>query len=278
MRLGGGIEKPYNNPEEWVALAKDMGYSAVLCPIDSRSNTQDRKLYLEAAHKNDLLIGEVGVWKNCLSLNDADRKIAMDWAKNQLQLADEMSANCCVNIAGSRHEIWDSWDEGNYSDDYYALFVDSVREIIDAVKPTNTVYSIEPMPWMCPESPDEYLQLIKDVDRKAFGVHLDFVNMINTPRRYVKSADFIKECFQKLGPYIKSIHGKDVLMERAYTTLIHECMPGTGELDYTKILPLVEALGPDTPLFVEHLPDYDTYKKAANYIRQQAQKCGVVIK
>ena len=279
MRLGGGIEKQYENPQEWVSYAKDLRYSAVLCPVDSSSDTGTRQAYLQAAKAADLLIGEVGVWKNCLSADDAERKAAMDYAKNQLALADEMGANCCVNILGSRNaQSWDGFSKENYSPEFYALAIDSVREIIDAVKPTHTFFSIEPMPWCVPDSPEQYLKLLKDVDRKAFGVHLDFVNMINCPERYCKSTEFVQHCFDLLGPYIKSIHGKDVFMEQAYTTLIHETMPGKGSLDYKKILAMVEKLGPDTPLFVEHLPDYESYRRAANYVRSQAEEADIFVK
>ena len=67
-------------------------------------------------------------------------------------------------------------------------------------------------------------------------------------------------------------------MEQAYTTVIHETMPGKGTLNYPKILRLVENLGPDTPLFVEHLPDYETYRQAAAYVRSQAEGAGIVVK
>ena len=203
----------------------------------------------------------------------------MEWAKAHLALADEMGANCCVNIIGSHNpKAWDGFDADNYSQDFYALAVDSVRQIIDAVKPTHTFYSIEPMPWCPPDSPEQYLKLIRDVDRPAFAVHLDFVNMINCPERYCCSTQFIQHCFDLLGPYIKSIHGKDTLMEQAYTSLIHETMPGKGSLDYKKILAMVEQLGPDTPLFVEHLPDYQTYKEAAAYVRKEAELAGITVK
>ena len=58
----------------------------------------------------------------------------------------------------------------------------------------------------------------------------------DSPERYCKSTEFIKSCFDLLDPYIKSIHGKDSIMEQAYTTIIHETMPGKGTLDYQKIL------------------------------------------
>ena len=276
MRIGGGIEKPYQNPEEWVKLAKDLRYSAVLSPIDCTSDHNTRREYMRAAQDADLLIGEVGVWRNCLSKNDKERKANMEYAKAQLALADELGANCCVNIIGSHSDTaWDGFCTENYSKDFYAMAVDSIREIIDDVKPRHTYYTIEPMPWMAPDSPEAYLRLIRDVARDGFAVHLDFVNMINCPERYCKSTEFIKHCFELLGPFICSIHAKDVSMEQAYTTLIHETMPGKGTLDYPKILAMVDKLGPEIPVFVEHLPDYETYREAAAYVRSQAEIAGV---
>jgi sugar phosphate isomerase/epimerase len=52
-------------------------------------------------------------------------------------------------------------------------------------------------------------------------------------------------------------------------------MPGKGIIDYQKVAKLCEALGPDTLLFVEHLPDFESYKKAAAYVREQAELAGV---
>lgn len=278
MRIGGELKAEYSNPEEWIALVKQMRYSAVLSPVDCTASQSLRDEYRRCAQANDVVIGEVGVWRNTLSPDDNVRREATEYAKNQLALADELSASCCVNIAGNRGEVWDGFSVGNYSEDTYALIVDMVRDIIDSVRPVRTFYTLEPMPWMMPDSPQTYLRLIKDIDRKAFGVHLDYVNMLSSPYRYVNNAAFIAECFELLGPYIRSIHAKDAYMENGYTTLIHEVMPGKGVLDYVKILPLVESLGTDMTLFVEHLPDREAYAQACAFIRAEGEKAGVNIK
>lgn len=277
MRLGGGVEKPYRNPEEWLKWVKELQYSAVIFPVDSAADPSVIQDYLRVIRENDLVIGEVGVWRNCLSPRDAERKVACDYAKAQLALAEEVSANCCVNIIGSCSDIWDGFAPENYDPAVYDLAVDSIRDIIDAVKPVRSCYSIEPMPWMVPDSPEQYLQLIRDVDRAGFGVHLDYVNMINCPKRYVQSTEFVRNCFKLLGPHIKSIHGKDVYMEQAFTTLIHEVQPGFGTLNHKEILKMVEALGPDTTFFIEHLPSHETYMEAAAFIRKQAQDAGITV-
>ena len=135
MRIGGGIEKPYSNPDEWYKLVSELGYRAVLAPVDYRAGSEERKAYIKCAREHDLVIGEVGVWKNVISPDDNERKVAMEYCKKQLELADELGANCCVNVTGGQGEIWDGFYKENYTKDTYALIVDSIREIIDSVKP-----------------------------------------------------------------------------------------------------------------------------------------------
>ncbi|MBP1756074.1 MAG: hypothetical protein H6Q59_2472 [Firmicutes bacterium] len=277
MRIGGGIEKPYSNPDEWIALVKDLNYSAVLVPVSNRATKEEKRDYLNYINRYNLVLGEVGVWRNPLAANPEERKVSLEYCKQQLSLAEEMGANCCVNVAGARGENWAGFYQDNYTEDTYALIVDTVREIIDSVKPERTFYTLEPMPWMVPDSPEANLKLLKDVDRKAFAVHLDFTNMINDPRKYVYSTDYIRECFTKLGPYIKSIHIKDANMREVYPCSIEECMPGKGTFDYASILHLVEGLGSDTTAFVEHLQSYEEYKEAVQYVRGIAKKENITI-
>jgi sugar phosphate isomerase/epimerase len=278
MRIGGNILKNYSNPDEWIQCVKDLDYSAVLAPVQFTDSKEIKKAYLEYVKKYDLVIGEVGIWKNPLTLDEKERAEVIRYSEEQLSLADELRANCCVNIVGSRGEIWDGFYEDNYSKDTYALIVDTVRSIIDYVNPQNTFYTLEPMPWMHPDSPDDYLKLIKDIDRKAFAVHLDYANMINSVDKYLNSTAFIKECFQKLGPYIKSIHGKDVLIGSELPCNIREVPPGKGSIKYAMVLKLSERLGANTTLFVEHLNNYEEYKNAITFIRSTAEKENITVK
>ncbi|MDF2588618.1 MAG: Xylose isomerase-like barrel [Anaerocolumna sp.] len=278
MRLGGGIERSYSNPDEWIKLVQDLKYSAVLVPVTYDASKEDKRAYMDYINKYNLVIGEVGAWKNPLATNEGERREALLYCKNQLALADEMKANCCVNIVGSRGEVWDGLYKDNYSDETYSLIIDSIRDIIDSVKPVNTFYTIEPMPWMVPDSPEAYLKLIKDVDRKAFGVHLDYTNMINSPKRYAFRTEFIRECFQKLGPYIKSVHAKDAIMKPSLPCIIEEVAPGKGTIDFIEVLRLCEGLGQDMTVFVEHMHTYDEYKAAAEFMRETGIKANVDIK
>ena len=278
MRLGGPVLRSYSNPQEWIEIVKELGYGAVIAPMQHDDPKDLIDAYVKEAKKTDVVIAEVGAWSNPLSLDDNIRKEALTHNKNQLDLADRIGARCCVNISGARGEVWDGFYRDNYSRDTYALIVDTVREIIDEVKPKNTFYALEPMPWMYPDSPDSYLQLIRDIDRKEFGVHLDVVNMINNPHKYLFNDEFIKECFKKLGPNIKSCHAKDVIMSNNLTTMIKEVAPGKGILNYSVFLREVERLDPDMSVLIEHLETQEEYIEAFDYIKGIAEENNISLR
>lgn len=277
MRLGGPVHGVAEDPQAWAEAHKKLGYSAAYAPSPDLPDDRIRE-YIEAARRADLVIAEVGAWSNTISSEDAERRKAIDLCIKRLAFAEKIGALCCVNIAGSRGARWDGPHPDNLSQDTFDLIVSVVREIIDAVKPTRTCYSLEPMPWVLPDSPDSYLALMKAIDRKGFGVHLDPVNMVNCPSRAYRSGDFLRECFAKLGPYIRSCHAKDITFSQHLTVHLDECRPGAGCLDYQAFLQEMSKLPADTPLMLEHLPDAKQYDLAAAHVRKVAQEAGVVFR
>jgi sugar phosphate isomerase/epimerase len=271
MRLGGPLFTPYADPDSWVNAVKALGYRAAYCPIGPAADDATARDYAAAADDADIVIAEVGAWSNPLSRDTATRQAALDLCQRSLDLADRIEARCCVNIAGSLGDSWAGPGVGNLSAETFQLIVDSVRDIIDAVQPRRTFYTLEPMPWVHPDSPDSYLRLIEAIDRPAFAVHLDPVNMINSPQRYLNNAAFLRECFSKLGPFIKSIHAKDIFLHDTYTVHLEERRPGSGQLDYRTFLHEAAALENDVPLMVEHLPNEGEYQLAVDYIRAVAK-------
>ena len=149
------------------------------------------------------------------------------------------------------------------------MAVDSIQHIIDEAYPVNTKFSIEPMPWMIPTGPDEYLRLIGDVDRKAFGVHMDLINMVNCPQRYFFAEEFMEECFSKLKGRILSCHIKDVLLLNEFTFQLRECACGEGTLPLEKYAQLTTAENPDMPMIIEHLHSDEEYLQSLSYRKRQ---------
>ena len=274
IRLGGPVQGKFSDPSDWVKAVKSLGYSAGYCPVQPGDPRELIRSYREEAKKSNILIAEVGAWSNMLDPNESARKEAVRKNIEALRLADEIGAACCVNISGARGEIWDGPYEGNYSEETFDLIVETVRNIIDQVKPSGSFYTLEPMPYMLPDSPDSYLELIKAVNRRQFGVHLDPVNMISSPQKYFKNGSFLKECFAKLGPHIKSIHAKDIIILPKLTFHLDECRPGLGILDYTVFLQEASKLK-NIPFMLEHLSNQEDYKLAADYVRSAGKKAGI---
>jgi sugar phosphate isomerase/epimerase len=272
MRLGGPVTCKYENPEEWITALKRLGYRAAYSPVDNDASASTIEEFVNAAKKAKIIIAEVGAWKNSISIDSNEREAAILYNQKQLELADRLGAQCCVNISGSRGKKWDGPSPDNLTDDTFTLIVDTVRCIIDAVKPVRTFYTLEPMPWAYPDSPDSYLKLIRAIDRKAFGVHMDIVNMINSPVIFLKNGQFIRECFQKLGPYIKSCHLKDITLSDNLTVHLDEAIPGTGGLDYKELLTEINKLDEDMPVMLEHLATDEEYEKAASFVLKTADE------
>lgn len=280
MRLGGTVEGRFETPKEWERLLVESRFRAVTAPFNCHTPKAEVEAYLDICRRHDVLIAEIGVWKNLFDPDPARAAEAMDYAVGQLALADETGISCCVNIAGTASaEGWDAADQSNFTEETYARIVESVRAIIDAVNPKRAYYCLEPMPWMVPDGPDAYLKLIGDVDRARFGAHMDFVNMINCPRRYLAPEAFIEECFSKLAPHIKSTHIKDTRMHPTrLTTLLEECSPGEGTLDYAEVLRIMDRhLGADAPVLLEHMTTFEEYRTAYDYVADQAKRAGIAI-
>jgi sugar phosphate isomerase/epimerase len=277
MRLGGPVFIEQKNPDTWAAAVKAKGYRAAYCPVQAEVGDDVIQAYAAAASQADIVIAEVGAWSNPLSADETERRKAVALCKEQLALAEKIGARCCVNIAGSRGPRWDGPHPDNLTSETFDQIVSVVREIIDAVKPRRTYYTLEPMPWMYPDSPDSYLELLRVIDREQFGVHLDPVNMVCSPQRYFSNGAFLRECFEKLGPYIKSVHAKDILLSDRLTTHLDEVRPGLGYLDYRTFLREMDRLPADTPIMLEHLEKEEEYQLSAEYVRSVAGESGIAL-
>ena len=275
MRLGGPVQNA-DNPEEWARQLAELGYTAGNLPLSVKyEETGLQNGFRDEALKAGIVLAEVGAWSNPISTNEEERVQAMRHCMEQLEVADRIGAVCCVNIAGGRGTKWDGPHPDNLSEDTFALIVDSVRSVIDAVKPRRTFYTLEPMPWVYPYDADSYLRLIEAVDRPQFGVHLDPVNMISSVEKYFNNGAFLQECFAKLGPYIKSCHAKDVVIREHLTLHLDETYPGRGALDFAIYLKELNKLPKDVPLILEHLSSAEEYKSGADYIRRIAGQQGI---
>lgn len=272
MKLGLSSSLAHSTAEEWASKLAEAGCRAVNFPLDYTCSEELIDAYAEAAQKYYLTIAEVGAWCNPISPDKEVRKEALKRCKGQLRLAEKLKARCCVNVSGSKGARWDGAYRENLTQETWREMIESIQEIIDAVKPEHTFYTIEPMPWMYPMGPDEYVKMIQEVDREAFGVHMDVFNWITSVNRYFYHEEFMEECFAKLGKYIKSCHLKNVYLYQNFTLQLKETACEKGSLHLEKYAELIENLDKDMPVIIEHLNSEEEYLTSLVYVKKLFEK------
>lgn len=267
MYLGISSRLEHKTPEEWAAKHKALGLKCVNFPVDYLVGEETYMAYKEAADRAGLVIAEVGVWRNTLAADPVERAQWIDYAVNQLRMADRIGAICCVNVVGTPYgPRWDGGYRENFSQELWDMAVPMIQQIIDTAQPQHTKFCIESMPWMIPSSPDEYVRLIKEVNRPQFAAHLDVVNMITSPERYFFNDRFLMECFQKLKGFVCSCHLKDVRLKEEYTFQLEECACGEGALDLRLYMRLASEADPSMPMIIEHLTTDEEYVASVKYV------------
>ena len=269
MRLGTSSPLQHNTPEEWAENQVKLGCRCVNFPLNCEEPEDKIIAYKDAALKHDLLIAEIGIWRNALAADSAERRKNMDYCIGQLRLADFLGARCAVNGAGAFGPRWDGHYRENFTENAWKETVSMVREIIDTANVKNTYFTLEPMPWMIPTSPKEYLKLIDMVDRDRFAVHMDIINMTNSADRYFNAEEFVDEVTETLGSKIRSCHIKDVHLAEEYTFRLEECAPGKGEFPLRYYVQKMSSLDPDMPVILEHLNTDEEYIKYMGYLKEE---------
>lgn len=270
MKLGISSRLEHTTPQDWASKHKALGLESVVFPVSCLDGEDCVMAYKKAADDAGLIVAEVGIWRNTLAADPQERRQWIDYSIQQLRMADEIGAKCCVNVVGTPYgPRWDGGYRNNFSKELWEMAISMIREIIDTARPKQTKFCIESMPWMIPSTPDEYLKLIEEVDRTEFGTHLDVVNMITSPQKYFFNDEFLHECFEKLKGTICSCHLKDIRLKEEYTFQLEECACGQGTLDLELYARLADAENPDMPMIIEHLTTDEEYATSVRYVRNR---------
>ncbi len=284
----GRYDVPYTgDPESYVRFYKDAGYRAIYAPPLKPTDTDAIRAVRAAVGKAGMIVGEAGAWKNLVAHDAGIRKANLQYAVDTLAVADELGTVACVAFHGTVGHPGDPWqlsdnyDYGphprNRGDEGVQRMVDTARYVIDTARPKRTKFSLEMVPWLMSGTPEDYLRVIKAVDRKEFGAHIDAANMIVSPSLYFDTPGMLRQGFELLGPHIVSAHAKDIVMKGGPGRIsfhMDEVPVGEGNLDYRAYLQELNALGRDVPLMIEHYtqPEYDS---SAAHIRKVAKEIGV---
>lgn len=284
MRLirlgGGGLPITYEDPWELARAHKDFGYRAAYCPdVELQDATRVQEIRNAFDHEN-VLIAEVGAWCNLIGPDEAERNRNLNYVCERLALADEIGARCCIDFIGSvapnlPNELPHAPHPANLDESGFDLCVETIRRIIDNVKPKRAKFCLEFMQWVLPDSPETCLHLIHAVDRPEFAAHIDPVNIILTPRQYFNNSELIGRCFELLGPWIVSCHAKDITLRNQLALHFDEVRVGLGNLNYETYLTELDKLPGDVPLLLEHLTRSEDYAAARDHLIRVGSEVGV---
>jgi sugar phosphate isomerase/epimerase len=276
VRLGAPVSVPGDDPEALARAHRAKGYRAAYCPAIRLDDRERIRATVEAFARHDVVIAEVGRWVNLLDPDTEARRKNLATVTEGLALAEAVGARCCVDIAGSFSPTsWFGPHPENLSERFFDAAVENARLILDAVKPTRSTFCYEMMAWSLPDSPDACLRLLRAVDRGAFAVHLDPCNLVNSPDRYYRSSDLVLECYAKLGPYVASVHAKDLAWDVEMAVHFREVRIGLGSIDYSVFLGEHARRCPDAPLMLEHLSGEAEYDAARDHLRATGDRLGL---
>lgn len=270
MRLGVSTDFGCNDADKWISENKKLELKSVVFPLNCECTDEKIKQYTKAASDAEISIAEVGIWRNLVAADTDERKANLKYSIGQLQLAEEIGARCCVNVVGAfAGKRWDGPAKENFTKEAWMEAVKTIQRIIDEVNPKNTYFTIEPMPWMIPSGPEEYLRLIDDVARDRFAVHMDIINMINCPERFFFPEEFMDKCFELLKGKIRSCHLKDVKLLPDYTFQLRECACGDGDFPIEYYAKLINREDDQMPVIIEHLHSNEEYYDSVKYVTKR---------
>ena len=294
IRFGGpvflGSEKAAGAGESHGAVADDpellarghrlKGFTAAYAPKVSLNDTQQIRRIRSAFEAEGVMLAEVGYWENLVDTDPAEKAANQKAMLEALALAEELGARCAVDIFGSYcHGNGNSKHEAkNFAKSAFDEAVEIARFFIDTVKPKTAFFAYEIFPFCFIDSPEMIDKLVRAVDRKQFGVHLDLVNLINCPRAYWANGDIMRECVRLFGDRIVSAHAKDIRMkEPAISVILEEVPAGQGMLDIACNIRELHALPQAIPFMMEHLNSEAEYDAAAAHFRGVARAEGIQI-
>lgn len=280
IRLGGhgvGVD-PAGDPAEFARAHRSFGYGAAYCPPVALADTARLRAIEVAFSHEDVVLAEIGIWRNVTAVEPDQRAANRQHAIECLAIADEVGAGCAVTYIGSFAPDTDYAPHPmNMGTEAFDLAVETARAIIDAVQPKRAKFALEMMQYSLPDSPENYLDLIKAIDRPAFAAHFDPVNLIMTPRVYFDTGRLIRELFGTLGEHVVSCHAKDITLHHRAALHFDEVMIGEGALDYRAYLRELDRLPRDVPLMIEHYRDWE-YAHARDEIFRVGDEIGLQFK
>src|SRR5436190_10664067 len=131
VRLGGPIFTQSEDPGELAREHRRLGYMAAYCPASTVQDTARNAEIVKAFAAENVVIAEVGAWKNMMDPDAAQRRENRQYVAQRMALAEAVAARCCVDIAGSYNSVsWYGPHPKNLSREFFDATVENCRNVI----------------------------------------------------------------------------------------------------------------------------------------------------
>lgn len=237
----GLLIKPYPNPEEKIKLVSQLGFPTCFLSLDGYIGNFTpalTKQFAELLEKYKVVATTAEVVNpQPLKWNFVEGPATIGVVPRAYRAARMDALKQCSDFAASLGigmvQTHCGFMPEDPKDPLYAETVTAIRELTVHCAANKQGFLME----TGQETPTTMLRMLKDVNHPALGVGLDTANLI----LYGKANPV--DALKVLGPHVKAMHAKDGKWPTDPDKLGQEVMIGQGEVDFTKVLTGLHAVG-----------------------------------
>ncbi len=271
--------------EEIARATRELGFTGIFTRFDAddpftTTEADCRRVRSILDDHGLVMVQAIGHRPPLIHPDEAVRQRAVEVFKQAIQIAGWLGAQSCHSGPGSLAQAADAewggaWQPhpGNWSPAARDSLVRSLRECAPTAEASGTAIGLEGHVLVVLDSAETMRDVIDEVGSPAVSCDFDPVNWL-TLRTAYESGPAVEQMVAVLGDRILNAHSKDVVVEPRLVTHIDERPTGQGLFDHATLLRLMEGLGPERFVIIEHA-DQAAIPAAKAYLDRAAADLGL---
>ena len=233
----------------------------------SQLNAHDLRNVRQTFETAEMDLVQFGIgFGECLFDPDASvRKRVIEKIESGIEVARQLNAMGCLIRTGSLNPAGSYVpSRENRTPDARAQLVDTLKAVAAKAETEGVDVVIETHVLTIMGTPEINRDVLADVSSARMSVVMDYVNHFQNLDQVYDSTKRIEHIFSIMNPISILGHCKDIKMSPGLVMHIDEEIPGDGELDLATALRLWNEAHPDGYMLLEHLPNEQYPRAAAN--------------
>ena len=233
----------------------------------SQLNADDLRNVRQTFETAEMDLVQFGIgFGECLFDPDASvRERVIEKIESGIEVARQLNAMGCLIRTGSLNPAGSYVpSRENRTPDARAQLVDTLKAVAAKAETEGVDVVIETHVLTIMGTPEINRDVLADVGSARMSVVMDYVNHFQNLDQVYDSTKRIEHIFSIMNPISILGHCKDIKMSPGLVLHIDEEIPGDGELDLATALRLWHEAHPDGYMLLEHLPNEQYPRAAAN--------------